>query len=228
MDGKAEENIVCIRIVNPAFPGALAAGLGKRAPERIFVLGNLDILERKPVALFCSMKCPGNLILKTYDLARELRDKGVTVISGFHSPMEKEYFSLLLRGKQPVIWCPAKRLPGRGLSKECRDALTEGRLLVISPFGEKVKRATKETAFFRNEFVAALAERVFVAHAAPGSKTEAFCRQALHRRKPLLTFDAPENAALLELGARTFDVENVTVAFGTEFKKKKEGVSCST
>jgi predicted Rossmann fold nucleotide-binding protein DprA/Smf involved in DNA uptake len=215
----------------------LRAYLGACAPEAIFSLGNLDILERKPLALFCSVKCPGNLILKTYDLARELRDKGVTVISGFHSPMEKECLSLLLRGKQPVIWCPAKRLPaprlrqagltGKGIPKDCNSALSEGRLLVLSPFDERVARATEETALFRNEFVAALAERVFVAHAVHESKTEALCRNVLKWRKPLLTFDDPENAALVALGASAFDARQVSGAFAAGLNKGKEE-ACST
>ena len=97
-------NIETIRIAVPRSPVALREYLGGCAPEPIFSLGNFDILQQKPLGLFCSVKCPGNLILKTYDLARELRDKGVPVISGFHSPMEKECLSLLLRGKQPIIW----------------------------------------------------------------------------------------------------------------------------
>jgi hypothetical protein len=34
--------------------------------------------------------------LKTYDLARDLRDADVPVIGGFHTPMEKECLRLLL------------------------------------------------------------------------------------------------------------------------------------
>jgi len=197
-------NIETIHIADPAYPATLRRYLGDRAPKRIFSLGSLDILQQLPLGLFCSVKCPGGLILKTYDLARELRDKGAAVISGFHSPMEKECLSLLLRGNQPVIWCLAKRLKTRGVPKECTGPLAEGRLLLFSPFGETVKRATEETAFFRNEFVAALADRVFVAHAARGGKTEAFCRKVLDWRKPLLTFDAPDNAALIAMGAQTY------------------------
>jgi predicted Rossmann fold nucleotide-binding protein DprA/Smf involved in DNA uptake len=210
-------NIAAVHSADPIYPDALRAHLGDRVPELIFALGNLDILERKPLALFCSVKCPGNLILKTYDLARELRDKGVTVISGFHSPMEKECLSLLLRGKQPVVWCVARRLATRGMPKECAGPLAEGRLLILSPFGEKVTRATKKTALFRNEFMARLAEYVFIAHAVQGSKTEALCRKVLAWRKPLLTFDNPENATLIELGASAFDVQHVGGTFGTEF-----------
>ena len=184
------------------YPRALNQFLENRAPKDIFALGNLDLLRQEAIALFCSVKCPGNLILKTYDLARQLRDAGTAVISGFHSPMEKECLSLLLRGEQPIIWCPAKRLTPTRLPKEFANALSKGRLLMLSPFGEKVKRADEDTARIRNEFVAALASRVFVAHAASGGKTEIFCRKVLEWGKPLLTFEDPYNIPLLNLGAR--------------------------
>jgi hypothetical protein len=49
--------------------------------------------------------------------------------------------------------------------------------------------------------VANLAQRVFIAHAAPGSKTEAFARKLATSGKPLLTLDSPANANLVGLGA---------------------------
>jgi len=67
-------------------------------------------LRAKKQALFCSRKYPGNLILKAYDLARSLRDAGTTVISGFHTPVEKECLRILLRGAQPLIICPARSI----------------------------------------------------------------------------------------------------------------------
>src|SRR5574341_192332 len=90
------------------YPAALHEYLSDRMPETLTALGDVDILQRKKLALFCSVRCPGALILQTYNLARALRDAGVTVISGFHSPMEKECLTLLLRGTQPVIVCPAR------------------------------------------------------------------------------------------------------------------------
>ena len=189
---------------NDKYPRALDQFLKNRAPKSISALGNLDLLGNETIALFCSVKCPGNLILKTYDLARQLRDAGTAVISGFHSPMEKECLSLLLRGEQPVIWCLAKRLTSMRLPKEYTDALSRGRLLMLSPCGERIKRADKDTTRIRNEFVAALADRVFVAHAASGGKTEIFCQKVLGWGKPLMTFKDPSNIALHNLGALPF------------------------
>src|ERR1039458_8367137 len=95
------------------YPTQLRQRLGDHTPAQVSVLGNLEILQTKPVALFCSVKCPGNLILQTYDLAQKWRDQGVTVISGFHSPMERECLNILLRSPHAVIICPARNLPHR-------------------------------------------------------------------------------------------------------------------
>jgi predicted Rossmann fold nucleotide-binding protein DprA/Smf involved in DNA uptake len=195
-----------IRKDDEGYPIVLRKYLGNRTPAAIAALGNPDILRQKTLALFCSVKCPGNLILKTYDLARQLRDDGVTVISGFHSPMEKECLTILLRGKQPIIICPARSLEKMRISKEWRQPLDEGRLLILSPFSKKYRRATVKLAKKRNEVVSAMADRIFIAYAAPGSKTEDLCRKALSWDKTVSTFDTPKNANLVSLGAKTLQV----------------------
>lgn len=185
---------------DPRYPPTLR--IHSDAPAFITALGNLDILQRKKLALFCSVKCPGALILQTYDLARVLRDEGVTTIGGFHSPMEKECLALLLRGTQPIIICPARSIERMRIPAGWKAPLAEGRLLLLSPFAEKLRRVTAGLARKRNELVATLADEVFVAHAAPGSKTEHFCHEVLSWDKPLLTLESGENAYLLALGAK--------------------------
>ncbi len=77
-------------------------------PPKFKSKGNLRLLEEQLTALFYSNRCPGDLILKTYDLARAMRDAETPVIGGFQTPMEKECLRLLLRGRQPVVICPAR------------------------------------------------------------------------------------------------------------------------
>jgi len=50
---------------------------------------------------------------------------------------------------------------------------------------------------------------VFVAHAAPGSKTEHFCHDVLSWSKLLLTLESEENVHLLSLGAKPFRSEDI-------------------
>jgi predicted Rossmann fold nucleotide-binding protein DprA/Smf involved in DNA uptake len=151
------------------YPPSLQKYLGRHAPAVITGLGNLDILNHKKLAFFCSVKCPGHLILKAHDLAQHLKQAGVTVIGGFHSPIERECLTILLRGSQPVIICPARSLKGLRMKTEYKKPIEKGRLLLFSPFKESQKRNTIETANQRNRFVAALADAVFVAHGAPNS-----------------------------------------------------------
>jgi predicted Rossmann fold nucleotide-binding protein DprA/Smf involved in DNA uptake len=171
------------------------------------IKGDEAVLNRPKVALFCSVKCPGKLILDTYDLAKRLREEGVLVISGFHSPMEQECLRILLRSPHPVIWCLARGLYRQIPSKpvDCRPAVAEGRLVMVTPFGDTVRHITQTTATTRNRLVVEMASAVVVAHAAPGSKMEALCRDILAVGKPLYTFDHPANAALIEAGAKSVD-----------------------
>ena len=176
-----------------------------KLPPTTVSKGCLSILEEPLTALFCSNRCPGDLILKTYDLARAMRDAGVPVIGGFQTPMEKECLRLLLRGTQPVVVCPARGIEKMRIPRDWRPALDGGRLLVLSPFPPTRRRPTVELAALRNDLVAALARRVFIAHAAPGGKTEAFARMVAYAGKPLFTLDSPSNANLLALGARVVE-----------------------
>jgi len=174
--------------------------------------GDAGILERPRLALLCSSKCPGNLILDLYELAKQFRQQGVTVISGFHSPMEEECLRILLRSPHPVIWCLArglfKRIPETPI--DCRAAVAEGRLLIISPFKENITRVTAKTAQLRNRFIADFANALFIPHAAPGSRIETLARELLAEGKTVYTFDHPENAALLDLGAKDIAVLDLT------------------
>ncbi len=167
-----------------------------------WTIGNQEILRRPLLGFFASTRCPGDVILRIYDTARKLRDEGIPVVSGFHTPMEKECLALLLRGTQPIVICPARSLHRMRIPSPWRPAIDAGRLLLLSPFAERHRRITAELAGLRNQFVAETAAEIFIAHAAPGSKTEGFCRELIAAGKRIRTFDVPGNAGLVALGAR--------------------------
>ena len=195
----------------PAMDGPVPRGTwtSTARPPAITMMGNADLLKSRPMALFCSIRCPGDLILKLYDLVRAARDAGIPVIGGFHTPMEKECLDLLLRGKQPIIICPARGIDGMPPPKNLKAGLAAGRILIASPFPAKLRRITAQLAERRNLFIAALAHEVFVAHAAPGGLTERLCHTLLSLGKSVLTFDSPDNKYLQSLGARQICIENV-------------------
>ena len=192
-----------------ASPRTIQLPLPTTDARAIRAIGDTAALDAERVSLFCSRRCPGDVILETYDLARAIRDGGTAVIGGFQTPMERECLRLLLRGSQPVIVCPARSIERMRIPREWRPALDDGRLLILSPFPAEVRRPTEQTAARRNRIVAALSDRALVAHAAPGGKTEDLARRLVESGKRLLTLDSPSNANLLALGAEIADAASV-------------------
>ncbi len=156
---------------HPHYPALLKERLGAEAPETIWAKGPLSFLRLEKTALYCSRKCPGDAILEAMDQALRWRESGRCIISGFHSPIEKECLHILLKGLQPVIVCPARSIASMRIPKTLSQAITSGRLLLLSFFGPMHKRITARNSEKRNLIVAALADHAYFAHIAPRGKT---------------------------------------------------------
>ena len=154
------------------WPPELSGRLQNKTPQGLWTIGTAEILDAHKVGLFCSVTCPGDAVLGAYDTARNLRDERATVVSGFHSPVEKECLRILLRGKQPVIMCLARAFGKIRLPSEWRLALEANRLLLLSPFEKRPRRPDKRSTAYRNELVAALSNEVRIIHATPGGEIE--------------------------------------------------------
>ncbi len=127
-------NLLMLASGDARYPRQLQRRLGEEAPKQIAMLGNPDILTLAKTAFFCSARCPGSVILAAHDQAASWRDAGRCVIGGFHSPIEKECLEILLRGKQPIIICPARGIDGMRVPGNLKEPLAEHKLLVLSAF----------------------------------------------------------------------------------------------
>lgn len=194
----------------PDAPAALRRCADAGSAPAVTLQGDLGIFDKRLLGFFCSVRCPGDVILKTYDLARALRETDVTIVGGFQSPMEKECLDLLLRGSASVVVCPARGLGTMRIPKSWKKPLADGRLLLLSFFDDKLRRPTAAIAAERNAYVAALAARLLIAHAEKGGKTEKLCKDALAREKPVFALDSPDNTHLVELGAVPVSVGDIT------------------
>ena len=127
-------------------------------------LGNPEILKLEKVAFLSSRKVPPAAVMKCYDWATEMRDKGVCVMGGFQSPLERDVLTFLLQGKQPVVWVLARRLwTSHGVPKVYRAAIEDGRLLIVSPVSQSIRRVVAQSAAVRNRFILESAQRVVFA-----------------------------------------------------------------
>ena len=66
-------------------------------------LGNRDLLKLRKTGFLCSRKCPANVVLKSYNWAKQQRSEGHCIVCGNHSKIEKDVFDILLKGAQPLI-----------------------------------------------------------------------------------------------------------------------------
>ena len=183
---KSNSSIAIIDRDNKHYPILLAKRLGEDAPVRLWSIGCLDLLSISKTAIFCSESCPGDSILKAMDQAQKWRDEGRCIISGFHSPIEKECLQILLRGRQPIIICPARSIENMRIPIDWRLSLEEGRLLVLSLFPATARRMTASMAEFRNQMVAALADEIYFAHTTPGGRTSRLLKQIAKWNIPIV------------------------------------------
>jgi predicted Rossmann fold nucleotide-binding protein DprA/Smf involved in DNA uptake len=135
-------------------------------------VGNIELLNYSLLAIFSSAKCPANLILNAHDYAKEIRGGEMGVISGFHSPAEREVLEVLLKGKCPIVVVLGRRLKGARIPAAWKGEIEKDRMLVISPFKEYQKYVTKEMSMQRNDLAARIAGRVLIVHASEGGSLQ--------------------------------------------------------
>ena len=175
MENEAKQMIPEVLTLTPSqalWPRQLDDRLESIAPSNLSIIGSPEVLAERRVGLFCSVRCPDDTTLRAYDACRKLRDEGMTLISGFHSPVEKECLKILLQGTQPIIVCPARSVRKMRIPAEWRPALEGDRLLILSRFEQSPRRADSGSARRRNELVAALSDEVLIVHAEPGGGIE--------------------------------------------------------
>jgi predicted Rossmann fold nucleotide-binding protein DprA/Smf involved in DNA uptake len=153
------------------------------------------------IAFFCSRSCPGDIILKTQDWANARGPDSAPVISGFHSPIERDVLRILLRGAAPVIIALARGEQGYRMSPTIKAAITAGSAQIISPFPNTQTRTTAATSEARNLYILTLCKSALFAHAAPNGKTAALASQAAALGLSLRTLNSLANANLTALGA---------------------------
>jgi hypothetical protein len=205
---------------SPNFPGILRKATEGTGFSRFWKIGDVKILDNPLLGLLCSIRCPGRVIVQTYDLARTLRDAGVPVIGGFHSPMEKECLDFLLRGTQPVVVCPARSITNMRMPSAWRKACDEGRLFILSPFASKHGRISAPLAEKRNRFVSLLGDQFFVPYAAPGSKTEDLCKDLINAGKQVYTFESEKESIIVRAGAVAITVDRLVSQLTEKLSKE--------
>jgi predicted Rossmann fold nucleotide-binding protein DprA/Smf involved in DNA uptake len=140
--------------------------------------GNTALLHEPLSAVLCSNSCPGAKVLEAIDLAQQWRSENRAVISGFHTPVERECLRTFLRGPQHIVVCPARGLDPFHLPSDWLIKFDRKELLIVSPFDSAIRRPTKETAEARTRLVLDFATDHIILYATPGGLLERLTSQA--------------------------------------------------
>ena len=126
---------------------------GAAAKPAFHFHGNLSLLTHSPQPFLMSSRCTPDLVLASYAWAREQCNAGSTVVSGFHSPVEKDVFEILSRRGANLILVPGRHLP-QIHPLPWQELLQQNRLLIASPFDYgKPSRPTRSSCLRRNEWI---------------------------------------------------------------------------
>ncbi|MCD4671795.1 MAG: hypothetical protein K8R77_03940 [Anaerolineaceae bacterium] len=159
------------------------------------------------LGMFCSNRCPGDLILTAYDWARAVRRRSdLTIVSGFHTVIEKDVLEILLAGTCPIVVVPARSVASMRIPAAWKPHLATDRLRIESPFPASARRITKRNALLRNEYVAGMVDEILIIHASADGHLEQQCVGWLREGKKVSALSGEQNQRLWEMGVEVWDV----------------------
>ena len=85
------DTISTLAPADPGYPVQLRQAAYPVPLPTLWLTGNTRILDMQLVGFLCSRRCPGDVIPRTLDLARMLREAAIPLLGGFHAPLEKEW-----------------------------------------------------------------------------------------------------------------------------------------
>jgi hypothetical protein len=145
--------------------------------------GEKSLLEQRKQGLLCSRRCPAATILEAHDRFKIwARDAEISVVSGFHSPVEKECLRLLLAGRAGIIFCPAREIEHLRIRAEWKPALEAGRMLILSPF--QTRQPDAPTCDRRNRLVADMADHLYIPYAGSSGLLAEISAHIQNKRNP--------------------------------------------
>ena len=132
-------------------------------------LGDTSLFERRKIGYFASGTIASLSVLPTLDWATEVaKCNDVSIVSGFHSKMEREVLDILLKGRCGII-CVLARPIYKLIPDKYRNAYTQDRVLFISHNTAKSTMTSRHLCHQRNEYIASISDELVFSSLTPES-----------------------------------------------------------
>lgn len=191
-----------------AYPARLRALLDSQAPERLYAMGNLQLLRRQSIS-FCGARDASEKGIEAAALcAATAATNGFVIVSGNARGVDRATHRVALeRGGATVLVLP-EGLDHFRIVGELRDVWDWERVLVLSQFDPKTVWQSYH-AMSRNKVIMGLSCAMIVVEAGEKGGTRAAGEEALRLQIPLFAVDygfdeavAPGNRVLIKHGAQ--------------------------
>lgn len=188
------------------FPNRLSALQGFKSVEKLFCLGNLELLNSKGVGFCGSRKASEKGLATAKDCAEQAAANGVVVISGNAAGVDRvAHFEALAAGGTTILVLPEGMEHFR-IRKELREVWDWDKTLVISQFEPSVPWRSYH-AMTRNKVILGLSHAMIVIEAGDRGGTLDAGKSTIKADRPLFVAQyegAPPEAAgneiLIRLG----------------------------
>ena len=182
-------------------------------PPKLWCVGDQSILQKNLLGIISARRFDADLSWKSVQLLQQLGSlENLAFISGWHSPLEKEAFQVVMGLPASLVICVAKSIQRFAPSEEIKIRLKEGRSLLLTHCSPKAKRISREASLRRNQLVMGLAKALLVLSAPEESSSLTLAKAALRKGTPVLTPEHPFNRTLLELSATPATFESIQSA----------------
>lgn len=133
--------------------------------------GDQSIMKMKKTGFLCSRYLPKRSFHETEMWITGQNSSESCVVMGYHSSIEKWAFKKLLAGEGKIILILSSALHG-SLRRDVKRAVSENRLLIISPESSDLIKPAFFTAEIRNKLIVFFSDDLFIAHTRRGGLLE--------------------------------------------------------
>lgn len=159
----------------------------------MYSIGNEQLLEQKPLAIYCSREIPLSIYQPAIEFTQLMMSQPITLAGGWQSTLEKEALKLRKQGAPSnIIYFLAKGIQSFKVPQSLRSDLDKGKVLIVSLWMHK-ERINKQKVKDRDNLILDKLERFLFLHIGEGGNLEELFYRCLSSEKEVYLFDHAAN-----------------------------------
>jgi len=175
---------------------------------KFFYRGNPDLLNKNPIAFFCSRKISISLYLSAIPFLEKLFELPLVIAGGWHSPAEKRMFKYVKKeNKTNIIIFPGKSIDSYKIDYKISNFLNQEKYLIISPF--KCDRISRKSSLKRNRLLLDFCNRIFFLSIYPGGNLDKILELSLKVNREIYIYNHVHNKNYFQFCKNIIDIGNI-------------------